>query len=258
MNRQARDQLMERLRERHLSGALHSMRKVFADDPKRFERFSAKLESILLDWSKCAVDDTVMSLLVELAHAAGLVRKRDALFAGSPVNVTEQRPALHMALRNRSDRPMLAGGKDVMPEVRQVLARMQAFANEIRDGRFLSSQGKRLTDIVNIGIGGSDLGPAMAAAALRPYHTGPNLHFVSNIDSAHIGDTLRALDPSTTFFIVASKTFTTIETMTNAATARHWIVEALGETAVERHFAAVSTALDKVRAFGIDENRVFG
>ena len=257
MNRQARDQLLERLREHHRSGAPHNMRKIFADDPKRFERCSMKLGNLCLDWSKCAVNDETMSLLVELAHASGLARKRDALFAGAEVNVTEHRPALHMALRNQSDRPMLVGGKDVMPEVREVLSRMRTFADAIRDGRFLSN-GKRFADVVNIGIGGSDLGPAMATAALRPYHTGPNLHFVSNIDSAHIGDTLQGLDPSTTFFIVASKTFTTVETMTNAATARRWIVESLGEAAVERHFAAVSTALDRVAAFGIAPDRVFG
>jgi glucose-6-phosphate isomerase len=125
MNRQARDQLMDRLREHYRSGAPHNMRKIFADDPRRFERFSAKLEGLCLDWSKCAVDDEIMSRLIELAHVAGLVRKRDALFAGTAVNVSEQRPAMHMALRNRSDRPMLAGGKDVMPEVRHVLAQMR-------------------------------------------------------------------------------------------------------------------------------------
>ena len=258
MNRQARDQLMERLHEHRRSGAPHSMRKAFADDPKRFEHCSAKLEGLCLDWSKCAVNGETLSLLTELAHAAGLVRKRDALFAGAVVNVTEQRPALHMALRNKSDRPMPAGGKDVMPEVRDVLARMRGFSEAIRDGSFLGSQGKPFTDIVNIGIGGSDLGPAMATGALLPYHTGPRPHFVSNVDSAHISDTLRTLDPATTFFIVASKTFTTVETMTNAATARKWIADSLGESAVERHFAAVSTALDKVAAFGIPEDRMFG
>jgi glucose-6-phosphate isomerase len=257
MSSQARDQLTERLREHQRSGA-PNMRKAFADDPRRFERFSAKLEGLCLDWSKCAVDDTIMSLLMELAHAAGLARKRDALFAGAAVNVTEHRPALHMALRNRSDRPMLANGRDVMPEVREVLLRMRNFADAIRDGGFSGSRGKRFTDVVNIGIGGSDLGPAMATAALRPYHTGPKLHFVSNVDSAHIADTLRILDPSTTFFIVASKTFTTVETMTNALTARRWIVDSLGAAAVERHFAAVSTALDKVAAFGIAKDQVFG
>jgi glucose-6-phosphate isomerase len=258
MNKQARDHLVERLREHHRSATPHNMRKAFADDPKRFERCSAKLEGLCLDWSKCAVNDETMSLLTELAHAASFVRKRDALFAGSVVNVTEQRPALHMALRNESDRPMMANGKDVMPEVREVLARMKIFADAIRGGSYLGSGGKPYGDVVNIGIGGSDLGPAMATAALQPYHTGPNLHFVSNVDSAHISDTLRDLDPSTTFFIIASKTFTTVETMTNAATARRWIVESLGEAAVERHFAAVSTALDRVATFGIAQDRVFG
>jgi glucose-6-phosphate isomerase len=258
MNRQARDQLIDRLQEHRRSGALQNMRKVFADDPRRFERCSVRLEDFLLDWSKCSVNDETMSLLTEFAHAAGFVRKRDALFSGSMVNLTEQRPALHMALRNRSGRPIFASGKDVMPEVLDVLARMRVFSASIRDGSFSSSRGEPYADIVNIGIGGSDLGPAMATAALQPYHTGPRVHFVSNIDSAHICDTLRTLDPSTTFFIVVSKTFTTVETMTNAATARHWIADALGETAVERHFAAVSTALDKVAEFGIPEDRVFG
>jgi glucose-6-phosphate isomerase len=165
---------------------------------------------------------------------------------------------LHVALRNRSNRPIRVGGKDVMPEVNEVLSRMTRFADGLRSGAIAPSRGGRFTDVVNIGIGGSDLGPAMATLALSPYHDGPRAHFVSNVDGADWRDTTRTLDPATTLIIVSSKTFTTVETMTNAATARRWLVEALGEKAVGAHFAAVSTALDKVADFGIEKDRVFG
>uniref|UniRef100_UPI00311EDA52 hypothetical protein n=1 Tax=Thauera sp. SDU_THAU2 TaxID=3136633 RepID=UPI00311EDA52 len=180
------------------------------------------------------------------------------MFAGDIINITEERAVLHTALRNRSNTPVLAGGKDVMPDVNGVLDAMGAFSDAVRSGSLTGATGRKITDVVNIGIGGSDLGPVMATLALAPYHDGPRLHFVSNIDGAHIADTLKLLDAETTLFIVASKTFTTIETMTNAETARRFIVAALGEAAVGHHFCAVSTALDKVAAFGIDAERVFG
>ncbi|UXN61608.1 glucose-6-phosphate isomerase [Phyllobacterium zundukense] len=240
------------------NGAPKNMRATFADDPKRFSRYSLQLDDLLLDWSKCLVDDEALSLLGELAKLAKVEERRDAMFAGKPINNTEGRAVLHIALRNRSGKPIKVDGEDVMPGVKEVLDRMAAFANGLRSGEIKGAKNKPITDIVNIGIGGSDLGPAMATLAMSPYHDGPKAHFVSNIDGAHIADTLAGLDPATTLIIIASKTFTTIETMTNAKAARKWIADALGEKAVGKHFAAVSTALDKVDAFGIPADRIFG
>ncbi|GMB81009.1 glucose-6-phosphate isomerase [Shinella zoogloeoides] len=234
------------------------IRVAFAADPQRFSRYSTTLGDFLFDYSKCAVNDTVLDALEVLARDAGVEKKRDAMFAGEIINITEERAVLHTALRNRSNTPVLVEGRDVMPDVNSVLDAMGAFAEAIRSGALKGATGKKITDVVNIGIGGSDLGPVMATLALAPYHDGPRLHFVSNIDGAHIADTLKLLTAETTLFIVASKTFTTIETMTNAATARKFIADKLGEAAVGHHFCAVSTALDKVAAFGIDEARVFG
>lgn len=234
------------------------LRAAFAADPQRFERFSVSFDDLLMDFSKTGVNDQVMTLLERLAEEAGVEKKRDAMFSGEAINFTEDRAVLHTALRNRADTPVMVDGKDVMPEVNAVLEAMGAFADGIRSGRLTGSTGKPITDIVNIGIGGSDLGPVMATLALAPYHDGPRTHFVSNVDGAHIADTLKLLDAETTLFIIASKTFTTIETMTNAASARAFIAEALGEDAVKHHFAAVSTALDKVAAFGIESDRIFG
>ncbi len=247
-----------RLVAHRLNDAPRDMREAFAGDPGRFARFSARAGGLLLDWSKCAVDQRTMQLLLELAGAADVERKRDAMFAGEPVNATEKRAALHVALRNRSNRPVRVAGRDVMPDVNAVLAQMRAFAEGVRRGNVRSAGGTRFTDVINIGIGGSDLGPAMATLALAPFGDGPRLHFVSNVDGAHIADTIGSLDPATTLVIVASKTFTTIETMTNAQTARRWIVEYLGEAAVGAHFAAISTAVDRVGAFGIGAGRTFG
>ena len=227
-------------------------------DPDRFQAFSLTLEDLLLDWSKCTVSQQAWALLGELAAAAGVERRRDAMLAGERINVTENRAVLHVALRDLSGRPVWLDGHDVMTEIRAVLAAMAEFAERVRSGETKGASGRPFTDVVNIGIGGSDLGPAMATAALAPYHDGPRSHFVSNVDGAHIADTLSALDPATTLVIVASKTFTTAETMANAATARKWLVSALGPQAVALHFAAVSTALDKVSDFGITEDRVFG
>jgi glucose-6-phosphate isomerase len=234
------------------------LRELFAADPQRFASFSARLDDLLLDYSKTAVTPETIELLLALAETADVAAKRDAMFAGEPINTTEGRAVLHTALRNQSGRPVKVDGVDVMPEVHAVLERMAAFADGIRSGTIAAANGERFTDVVNIGIGGSDLGPVMATLALAPYHDGPRLHYVSNVDGAHIADTLARLDPARTLVIVASKTFTTIETMTNAATARRWIASALGEDAVAKHFAAVSTALDKVAAFGIQPDRIFG
>lgn len=243
---------------RHRTAASVDIRSAFAADPDRFAAFSLSLGDMLFDWSKTAVTAETMELLRTLAHAAALEDRRAAMFSGDKINVTEGRAVLHTALRNVANASIVLDGADVMKDVRTVLAAMERFADAVRSGEASGATGKPITDIVNIGIGGSDLGPAMATLALAPYHDGPRAHYVSNVDGAHIADTLKDLDPETTLFIVASKTFTTIETMTNAATARAWVEAALGREAVARHFAAVSTALDKVAAFGIAPDRVFG
>ncbi|MEI9416976.1 glucose-6-phosphate isomerase [Mesorhizobium sp. Cs1321R2N1] len=242
----------------HRAAAPGDMRQVFAADPQRFKTFSATDGDLLLDWSKCAVDAATMGLLEKLAAAADLEGRRAAMFAGKKINVTEDRAVLHTALRNLSGKGVTVDGQDVKADVISVLDAMGAFADAIRSGKATGATGKKITDIVNIGIGGSDLGPAMATLALAPYHDGPNAHYVSNIDGAHIHDTLKGLSAETTLFIIASKTFTTVETMTNAQTARDWVQKALGKEAVGKHFAAVSTALDLVATFGIEQDRVFG
>src|SRR5438105_3398218 len=197
------------LSEHFARDAPRDMRNAFRDDPKRFTRFSARLDDLLIDWSKCRVNETTMALLADLAKAAGVEKLRDRMFAGEPINVTENRAVLHIALRNRSNRPIMLAGRDVMPEVNATLDRMRSFAGRVRDGTASAADGERFTDVVNIGIGGSDLGPAMATPALRPYHDGPRLHFVSNVDGAHLADTIAGLDPGTTLFLIASKTLTT-------------------------------------------------
>ncbi|MCQ1573512.1 glucose-6-phosphate isomerase [Neorhizobium galegae] len=234
------------------------IRAAFAADSGRFAKFSATFDDLLMDYSKTAVNDEIMVLLEKLADAGGVAAKREEMFSGVAINFTEGRAVLHTALRNRSNTPVLVDGKDVMPDVNGVLAAMGKFADGIRSGALKGATGKKITDIVNIGIGGSDLGPVMVTLALAPFHDGPRAHFVSNVDGAHIADTLKLLDAETTLFIVASKTFTTIETMTNAASARAFIADKLGEAAVGHHFCAVSTALDKVAAFGIESDRIFG
>ena len=242
----------------HRAAASMDMRSEFASNPRRFAEFSVSLGDFLLDWSKCAVSAETMTLLELLAREAGVGERRDAMLRGDKINATEHRAVLHTALRNPSASGVSVEGTDVMPGVHDVLNAMAAFADAVRTGKAPGAKGKAITDVVNIGIGGSDLGPAMATLALAPYHDGPRLHYVSNVDGAHIADTLKGLAPETTLFIVASKTFTTVETMTNAETARKWIETALGKAAIASHFAAVSTALDKVAAFGIAEDRVFG
>jgi glucose-6-phosphate isomerase len=234
------------------------MRDLFDADPGRFERFSLKVDDLLLDYSKNRIVPGTMDHLFALARAAEVETKRDAMFAGAPINTTEGRAVLHTALRNRSGTAVMVDGRDVMADVFEVLARMGAFADAVRSGEIKGHTGKAFTDVVNLGIGGSDLGPAMVTLALAPYHTGPRVHFVSNVDGAHIHDTLKGLDPETTLFIVASKTFTTQETMTNAATARAFVSTKLGEAAVTAHFAAISTALTRCAQFGIAEDRIFG
>ena len=228
---------------------------LFAADPARAHRFSARAGAMLFDYSKTNIDDEGRRLLIALAHGAGVAAKRDAMFAGDKINDTEGRAVLHTALRAPEGVKVLVDGKDVMPGVRATLAQMAAFAEDVRSGRF-TGQGGAITDVVNIGIGGSDLGPAMASIALSPYADGPRVHYISNVDGAHAADVLRGLNPETTLVIVASKTFTTIETMTNADTAKRWMAAKVANPAAQ--FAAVSTALDKTTAYGISPERVFG
>ncbi|MEJ6781951.1 glucose-6-phosphate isomerase [Aminobacter sp. Piv2-1] len=245
------------LRNQH-QDAPKNMRAAFASDPKRFRHFSVADGDLLFDWSKCAVDAETMALLEKLALVVDLPGRRAAMFRGDRINVTEDRAVLHTALRVPRGDAVMLGGRDVAEDVHAVLDAMAAFADAIRSGAAAGATGRKITDVVNIGIGGSDLGPAMATLALAPYHDGPRAHYVSNVDGAHIHDTLKGLKAETTLFVIASKTFTTVETMTNAETARRWVQAALGADAVGHHFAAVSTALDKVAAFGIAKDRVFG
>jgi glucose-6-phosphate isomerase len=236
----------------------HTLRNLFAADPIRFERFSAFLGDLLLDCSKCAITAETLKLLERLAQAADIAGRRDAMFAGEHINTTEDRAALHVALRNRTGTPILLDGQDVMPAVKAELERVSAFAEGVRSGEITAADGKPFTDVINLGIGGSDLGPASATEALAPYHDGPRVHFVSNVDGAHLADTIRTLAPARTLIVVASKSFTTLETMANAGSARRWIAEALGSNALAAHFAAVSAALDKVETFGIRRAHTFG
>lgn len=234
------------------------IRTLFETDSNRFDAMSFRQDDLILDLSKTAIDPEALSALVDLARERSVEARRDAMFAGEPINETEGRSVLHTALRGLPEDGFTAAGKPVGADVEEVLVALSDFADGVRDGAETGAKGHAFTDIVNIGIGGSDLGPAMATLALAPYHDGPNVHYVSNVDGAHLSDTLERLDAKTTLVIVASKTFTTIETMTNAETARRWIVSSLGEDAVKDHFAAVSTALDKVAAFGISDDRIFG
>ncbi len=233
---------------------------LFAQDPQRFASFHAAIDGLIFDYSKQRVSRETMALLYDLAVAAKLDERRRALFAGERVNVTEDRSVLHMALRNMvPGKAMMSDGHDVMPDVREVRERMGVFADAVRGGTIKAANGERFTDVVNIGIGGSDLGPAMVARALSPFVADHlTLHFVSNVDGADLGDTLKHVPLATTLFIVCSKTFTTLETMTNARSARKAVAEALGEAAVADHFCAVSTQLDKIAEFGIQSDRVFG
>lgn len=231
---------------------------LFRANPRRFEEFSINQEDMLFDYSKLHINKEVMEKLFSLVESCNLIEKRDAMFSGEKINITENRAVLHTALRNDSSKEVLVDGKDVMPDVKAELDRIKAFSDDIRDGKLKSSSNEKFTDVINIGIGGSHLGPEMVTQALKPYHDGPNLHFVSNIDSSHLADTLENLNPSTTLILIASKTFTTIETMTNAKSAKKWMIECVGEEKSSAHFAALSTALDKTKEFGIPEDRVFG
>ena len=242
------------LRAHHAATADRPILDLFAD-PGRAAAFSLQADGLLFDYAKTGIDTAARGLLLALAAAADVSGCRDAMFAGARINRTEGRAVLHTALRAAPGTRVMVDGQDVMPAIHATRARMAAFATDVRNGGF-TGQGGPITDVVNIGIGGSDLGPAMATLALAPYHDGPRVHFVSNVDGAHVADTLRRLNPETTLVIVASKTFTTIETMTNADTAKRWMSAAVANPGAQ--FAAVSTAADRTAAYGIDPARVFG
>lgn len=235
------------------------MRDLFAADPHRFDKFSLTLGDLLFDYSKNRITEETMSLLVDLARQVDLPAAIEAMFSGEKINTTENRAVLHVALRNRSGRPIYVDGEDVMPKVQAVLDKMERFCAAVRSGSWKGYTGKAITDVVNIGIGGSDLGPRMVTHALKPYgHERLRVHFVSNVDPTDIAETLKTLDPETTLFLVASKTFTTQETMMNAHTARDWFLKhAQDERAVAKHFVAISTNTEAVEAFGIDSENMF-
>lgn len=235
------------------------MRTLFEADAQRFKKFSLHLDDLLFDFSKHRITEETLALLVELAEEMDVPQFIARMFRGDRINFTEDRPALHIALRNQSNRPIKVDGQDVMPAVNQVLDKMRDFTEDIRNGTWKGYTGERITNIVNIGIGGSDLGPTMVTEALRPYwKEGLQVHFVSNIDGAHLTEALKHLRPESTLFTVASKTFTTVETMTNATSAREWLLAKLGDhLAVARHFVALSTNTEKVVNFGIDPENMF-
>ncbi len=234
------------------------MRELFDEDPQRFQKYHLTFEDILVDYSKNLVNDEVMKELLNLAEDVELKEAIEAMFRGEKINQTEKRPVLHVALRNRSNKPIMVEGADVMPEVNKVLEQMKDFSERIITGAWKGYSGKAITDVVNIGIGGSDLGPYMVTEALKPYSKGIRPHFVSNVDGTHLAETVKNLDPETTLFIIASKTFTTQETMTNATSARNWFMEKTGGNGeVAKHFVAVSTNQKEVTAFGIAAENMF-
>ena len=246
------------IRHQHEMAGVH-MRELFARDPGRFERFSLRLGEMLFDYSKNRITEETLRLLMDLARHANLAERIDAMFSGEKINNTEGRAVLHVALRNRSNRPILVDGEDVMPEVNRMLDRMRGFSEAVRSGEWKGFSGKSITDVVNIGIGGSDLGPKMVTTALQPYgHPRLRVHFVSNVDSTDLVETLGSLSAETTLFLVASKSFTTQETMANARSARAWLRDAAGDrTATAKHVVAMSTNEPGVAEFGIDTKNMF-
>ncbi len=236
------------------------MRRLFSVDPQRFDKFSLQQGDLLLDYSKNRITEETMSLLCDLAREANLDQWRERMFVGEKINNTENRAVLHTALRNCTEKPVYVDGKDVMPEVRAVIDKMQKFSEKIRTGEWKGFTGKAISDVVNIGIGGSDLGPRMVYEALEPYHFKKlQVHYVSNVDGAHIESKLKQLNPETTLFIIASKTYTTQETLSNARVARDWLLQhmSLNEKAIRKHFVAVSTNAKLVKEFGIDLDNMF-
>ena len=241
----------EQIKSKHL-------RQWFKEDAQRFEKFSIQFNDIIFDYSKNRIEERTIELLLELAEETKVKEAIEKQFTGDKINETENRAVLHTALRNRKNTPVLVNGEDVMPKINKVLAQMQNFSDSVISGQWKGYTGKEITDVVNIGIGGSDLGPLMVVEGLKHYKTRLNLHFVSNIDGTHIVETLKPLNPETTLFIVASKTFTTQETMTNAQTAKDWFLKsAKSESEVAKHFVALSTNQKSVTQFGIDKDNMF-
>ncbi|CAF4859367.1 unnamed protein product [Pieris macdunnoughi] len=241
-----------------------NIQQLFQQDAERFNKYCLRIPTpndgeILLDYSKNRMDDAAFSLLLNLAKSRNVEKARDAMFSGEKINFTEDRAVLHIALRNRQNRPILVNGNDVTPDVNAVLAHMKEFSEQVISGSWKGYTGKAITDIINIGIGGSDLGPLMVTEALKPYATRLKVHFVSNIDGTHLAEVLKRLNPETSLFIIASKTFTTQETITNATSAKNWFLDvAKDPSAVSKHFVALSTNGEKVTAFGIDPKNMFG
>ena len=236
----------------------HSIKELFEQDGDRFNKFSIYLDDILVDYSKNRINDETKALLIQLAKECELDKAIEAMFSGEAINETEGRAVLHTALRNRSGKPVMVDGEDVMPEVQNVLGQMRDFCRQIHSGEWKGFTGKEITDVVNIGIGGSDLGPVMVTEALKAYKTHLNVHFVSNVDGTHIAETLKNINPETTLFLIASKTFTTQETMANANSAKTWFLEyGASQPDVAKHFAALSTNAKAVSEFGIDTANMF-
>jgi glucose-6-phosphate isomerase len=255
----ARTKAWKKLKEHHRAMKGQNMADLFRGDPARFSKFSLRFEDILVDYSKNIITQETIGHLLELAAECLLRDAIEKMFTGDKINETEDRPVLHVALRNRGNTPIYVDGRDVMPEVNSVLSQMERFSRSIISGEWKGYTGKPITDIVNIGIGGSDLGPVMVTEALRPYWK-DNIrpHFISNIDASDIAETLKKVSPETTLFMVASKTFTTQETMTNAHTARHWFLGSAGDAShIKRHFVAISTNAEDVQNFGIDQDNMF-
>ena len=251
-------QAYEYLADHFIDIASKSLKDLFQADPDRFNKFSITFNDILVDYSKNRIDDQTVALLVQLAKECRVKEAAEAMFSGEKINVTEGRPVLHIALRNRSNKPIYVDGKDVMEDVNRVLAHMKSFSEQIISGEWKGFTGKAITDVVNIGIGGSDLGPVMVTEALKAYKNHLNMHFVSNVDGTHIAEALKTLNPETTLFLIASKTFTTQETMANAHSARDWFIAGGGTDAdVAKHFAALSTNSEGVAKFGIDTKNMF-
>ena len=252
-------QSWQKLKEHKKAMEKFCLKDSFEKDTGRFDRFSARFEDILLDYSRNIITEETMKLLFTLAQETGVYDAIGQMFSGEAINETENRPVLHTALRNMESTPVFLNGKDIMPQINEVLSKMERFSDAIISGKWKGYTGKRITDIVNIGIGGSDLGPAMVTEALKPYAKNEiKPHFVSNIDGTHIAETLKKLDRETALFMLASKTFTTQETMTNAGTARKWFIDGAGsEEHIKKHFVAISTNAEAVAKFGIDPLNMF-
>ncbi|WP_337040915.1 glucose-6-phosphate isomerase [Emticicia sp. 17c] len=250
----------KKLKSHHKTLSKKHLKDLFAEDKNRFKKYSLKFNDILVDYSKNHINGRTMAYLLELARECKLSEAIEQMFTGAKINQTENRAVLHVALRNRSNAPILVDGNDVMPEVNEVLQKMKGFSDKIISGSWKGYTNKTITDIVNIGIGGSDLGPVMVTEALKPYaKKGLRVHFVSNVDGTHIAETLKKISPETTLFMIASKTFTTQETMANAHSARNWFLEtAVNEEYVKKHFVAISTNQKEVEKFGIDPANMFG